>query len=124
MTHVSDPINPAAARTPQAVAILDLQERIRFLEADKRMTDAIIANLRELVKKLYVDSRNPDDVATIAERDAQIAALTEALKRAEQTMRNLSVGFLTGDGREIAFNEATNMREALQASAPQKGGTK
>jgi hypothetical protein len=128
MTHgLSDyQINPAAARTPQAEIILDLQEHIRFLEAYKRMT---ILDLQEQVKKLQQERRillsasviaakkSVAQQTIIAAQAAQIAALREVLRRAEQTMRNLSNGFLTGDGKEIAANEASNMREALKASA-------
>jgi hypothetical protein len=40
--------------------------------------------------------------------------LRKALERAEQTIRNLGNGWLTGDGRIIALNEAANIRTALK----------
>ncbi len=38
----------------------------------------------------------------------------EACERAEQTLRNLATGFLTGDCAEIAHNEAGNLHNALK----------
>ena len=40
--------------------------------------------------------------------------LIHALKRAEQTIRNLGNGCLRGDAQEIALNEARNIREAIE----------
>lgn len=40
-------------------------------------------------------------------------ALLEAVKRVEQTIRNLGYGELTGDAREIALNEAANLCAAI-----------
>ena len=45
-----------------------------------------------------------------AELKQQNADLVAALERAEQTIRNLGNGFLAGDGKEIALNEAANLR--------------
>ena len=45
---------------------------------------------------------------------AQAERLADALKRAEQTIRNLGNGWLSGDGQEIALNEARNICEALE----------
>lgn len=39
--------------------------------------------------------------------------LVYALKRAEQTVRNLGQGWLDGDGQTIALNEARNIRAIL-----------
>ena len=38
----------------------------------------------------------------------------EACESAEQTLRNLATGFLTGDCAEIAHNEAGNLYNALK----------
>ena len=40
-------------------------------------------------------------------------ALVAALRRAEQTFRNLAKGWLDGDGQAIALNEAANLRAAI-----------
>ena len=45
------------------------------------------------------------------------AELIHALERAEQTIRNLGNGFLTGDGQVIALNEASNIRAAIKAAS-------
>jgi len=52
--------------------------------------------------------------------DLLVAALDEreklraACENAEQTLRNLSLGFLTGDAARIALNEANNLHIALE----------
>jgi len=43
-----------------------------------------------------------------------LRACVDACKSAEQTLRNLATGFLTGDGTEIAHNEARNLYNALK----------
>ena len=43
----------------------------------------------------------------------QDAALLAALKQAEQTLNNLALGWLTGDAKIIAINEADNLHTAL-----------
>jgi hypothetical protein len=39
--------------------------------------------------------------------------MLKALRRAEQTIRNLGEGFLTGDAQVIARNEAANLRDDI-----------
>jgi hypothetical protein len=51
-----------------------------------------------------------------ADLKAQNNQLINALQRAEQTIRNLGNGFLTGDGQVIALNEASNIRAAIAES--------
>ena len=43
----------------------------------------------------------------------QNADLVKGLERAEQTIRNLGNGALTGDARQIALNEAANLRDDI-----------
>ena len=43
----------------------------------------------------------------------QNAELLKALRRAEQTIRNLGHGNLTGDARLIALNESQNIKDAI-----------
>ena len=50
----------------------------------------------------------------LAFRRKQYLITSSALERAEQTIRNLGNGWLTGDGQTIALNEAANIREALE----------
>jgi hypothetical protein len=90
-------INPAAARTPQAVANLALRE--------------IIDNQR--VSLEYWRGQ-------VAERDKQIAALrgwVEQLKR-DLEGQKIATGLNPKGERMLALAD-----EALQASAPQKGAT-
>lgn len=54
--------------------------------------------------------------AQVAERDEKIAELLGALERTEQTIRNLANGFLSGDTKIIAENEAKNIRDAIAAT--------
>lgn len=70
---------------------------------------------------------DPETMALIAvtgpahDRQSQVDAdliatapeLLEACERAEQTIRNLGNGFLSGDAKEIAINEANNLRAAI-----------
>ena len=48
------------------------------------------------------------------------AELIHALERAEQTIRNLGNGLLTGDGQVIALNEASNIRAIIEETKGQK----
>ena len=72
--------------------------------------------------RLYVDDPNfypywsyerrkdcPNEYRHVSEFDE----LLKALRRAEQTIRNLGHGNLTGDARLIALNEAQNIRDAI-----------
>ncbi len=43
----------------------------------------------------------------------RLADLKHAMRNAEQTMRNLGNAALTGDHKQIALNEAQNMRDAI-----------
>lgn len=45
--------------------------------------------------------------------EKQNANLIKGLERAEQTIRNLGNGELTGDGKQIALNEAANLRDDI-----------
>ncbi len=45
--------------------------------------------------------------------EKQNADLVAALERAEQTIRNLGNGVLTGDAKQIALNEAANLRDDI-----------
>ena len=42
-----------------------------------------------------------------------IADLVAVLERAEQTIRNLGNSALTGDAKQIALNEAANLRDDI-----------
>ena len=46
----------------------------------------------------------------IKELEQENGALVAALERAEQTIRNLGNAALTGDAKQIALNEAANLR--------------
>ncbi len=45
---------------------------------------------------------------------ATLRVCVDACESAEQTLRNLATGFLTGDGAEIACNEAGNLHNVLK----------
>ena len=50
----------------------------------------------------------------IDELNLTVVKFRRALERAEQTIRNLGNGFLTGDGQTIALNESTNIMNVLE----------
>lgn len=50
----------------------------------------------------------------VADAEKELNEISLALQRAEQTIRNLGNGWLTGDGRTIALNEASNLRIDIQ----------
>lgn len=56
--------------------------------------------------------------SNLSEAKARLIAtapdLLKALERTEQTLRNLGNGFLTGDLRTIALNEARNCQQAIE----------
>ena len=56
---------------------------------------------------------------TIVELSAINADLLEALESAEQTLRNLGQGELTGDAKIIAYNAAQNAGRAIQKARGQ-----
>ena len=70
-------------------------------EALSRMEEAV--NLPHLI---------PESPSVTALTILQLCV--EACESAEQTLRNLATGFLTGDGAEIAHNEAGNLYNALK----------
>lgn len=69
-------------------------------------------NMRKLVEQ---DQRNAEARRVYARHLLNEAAplLLKACERAEQTIRNLGYGFLSGDGQCVALNEARNLRAAI-----------
>jgi len=45
--------------------------------------------------------------------------MLKGLRRAEQTIRNLASGFLEGDAKQIAENEAANLRDDIDKAEPE-----
>ena len=120
MTHgLSDQINPIAAHTPQAVTILNLQERIRFLEADKRMADTIIAAQAAEIAALRATSTSTYswDAQAKAAYEAEIETLRGELEDAEAVMRESADAMRGGKYRVLLINEANIVRAILKASA-------
>ncbi|OGC90203.1 MAG: hypothetical protein A2W25_15475 [candidate division Zixibacteria bacterium RBG_16_53_22] len=66
--------------------------------------------LKEL--RLYNQIANLEFKLTAAA--AREAKLRTAIERAEQTLRNLANGDLSGDAQVIAMNESDNLRDALK----------
>ena len=66
----------------------------------------------------YLDERLLEHYATpfdgIRNALATLQTCLEICESAEQTLRNLATEFLTGDGAEIAHNEAGNLYKALK----------
>lgn len=68
----------------------------------------LLAKLIEIAQAKGIETPEP------VNPNQDIAALRAALERAEQTVRNLGNGELTGDSKQIALNEARNIRQALE----------
>lgn len=100
------------------------------LAAATARAESAESELREY-KRLYGNSikeaTNQAAKADTAEADAakwreDSERLAGRLRGAEQTIRNLGHGALTGDCAQIALNEAANIRAALAAHDPATGG--
>jgi hypothetical protein len=93
--------------------------------------DILLAELEALYTRLEadaarvaeLDAANDEAVERIVSLGAmnqrlegRVIVLEHALVRAEQTIRNLGNGWLTGDGQTIALNEAANIRNALSGA--------
>ena len=58
---------------------------------------------------------------TTVDDAALVERMQHGLVRAEQAIRNLGNGFLSGDARWIAFNEAANLRADIAAADASDG---
>jgi hypothetical protein len=90
----------------------DLQPFIDSLwDYEERLSDGFV---------YYCESRYRETMIAVAQAMCaaarqlpEVQALVHGLRRAEQAIRNLGNGFLTGDAQTIALNEAANIRRDL-----------
>jgi len=61
----------------------------------------------------YFEARDKEWKYSSIQYEKKIKKLISALIRANQTLLNLSYGELSGEAKQIALNEATNIRKLI-----------
>jgi len=76
--------------------------------------DYLVERLQTQYATHQFDSVLPHAIPILTAALDEREKLQTACENAEQTLRNLSLGFLTGDLAQIALNEANNLHIALK----------
>jgi hypothetical protein len=88
----------------------------RKIEDALRADNARLTAERDALKE-YIQAANQTVEQRETKRDAlqaEVASLRSAIIRAEQTIHNLGIGWLTGNAQTIALRESMNLQNALK----------